>query len=195
MVLSVSISFLAAYPFARLDFFGKRTSFLLIMSFRMLPPVVLLVPIFLLFRRLGLLDSHIGLALSYAALQLPIVVWLLTSFLRDLPKEVESAARMDGCTRLGSIFRVVLPLAAPGLSAVAIFSFMGAWREFLFPLVLAMNRAQVLSVSATEVNTAFYIIWSRTAAVGVIAVVPGLAVVLLFQRYIIKGIVEGSIKS
>jgi len=194
-VICVTIAFIAAYPIARIEFKGKRLSFVIILSLRMLPPIVLLVPIFLIYRFLNLLDTYIGLALAYTALQLPFVVWLLSAFLREIPKELERAGRMDGCTRLGVIGRIILPLSTPGLGAISIFSFIGAWREFLTPLVLARMNSQVVSVYVTQFVGMYKIDWTHTASSGIVAVIPGLIIVVVFQKFIIKGLFEGSIKA
>jgi multiple sugar transport system permease protein len=192
--LCMVLGSLAAYAFARLRFPVKRTLFLSILVAQMLPGLVLLIPLFVIMRRLGLLNSYAGLILTYSTFTLPQVIWLLRGFFVYVPEEIEDAARVDGCTRLQAIVRIFLPLSLPGLVSTAIFAFLGAWNEFLFASAIAGSTTKTLPIRIVE-----YIGRERVAVeymfpAGILGSLPVLILVLIFQRYIIRGLTEGAVK-
>jgi multiple sugar transport system permease protein len=193
-VFSVGFACLAAYSLARLRPRGAQQISLLILGVRMLPPIVLVVPIFILYTRFGLLDTRLGLILPYTALNIPLATWMLQSFFLDLPKELEDAAMVDGCTRLGAFWRVILPLAGPGLAATAVFSFILAWNDLLFALPLTTSKAVTLPVIAARVRVEEGILWGRLGAITSILIFPVVVFTLLVQRYIVRGLTAGAIK-
>jgi multiple sugar transport system permease protein len=158
----------------------------------MVPAMVLIIPMFLLLRNFRLLDSHLGLILVYTTFLLPYVIWMLKNFFEQVPQALESAARMDGCSRLGALFRVLIPVTAPGIVATAIFAFIGAWNEFLFGLILSTNVAVPVTVRLSSlVSTTFHSDNSLIAAAGMLTMIPPVLLVFVLNRYIIRGLVEG----
>jgi ABC-type sugar transport system, permease component len=196
-VLCVLLAAVAAYPLARLRLrFGWPVLLGLIAS-RMVPAIVLIVPLFLVVRQLGLIDTHLALVLVYTAFLLPFAIWMLRTFFLEIPQAVEAAARLDGCTRIGALFRIVLPLSLPGVAATATFVFVSSWNEYMFPLVLTTADAKVLTVRIAELtsgNQGFFD-FGQLMAGGVITVLPALVLVLFMNRQIVKGLIEGATKA
>lgn len=196
-VLCVLLAAVAAYPLARLRLrFGWPVLLGLIAS-RMVPAIVLIVPLFLVVRQLGLIDTHLALVLVYTAFLLPFAIWMLRTFFLEIPQAVEAAARLDGCTRIGALFRIVLPLSLPGVAATATFVFVSSWNEYMFPLVLTTADAKVLTVRIAELtsgNQGFFD-FRQLMAGGVITVLPALVLMLFMNRQIVKGLIEGATKA
>jgi multiple sugar transport system permease protein len=183
---------LAAYPLARLSIPNKNLFLVMSVVSRMVPAMVLIIPMFLLLRNLHLLDQYMGLIIVYSSFLLPYVIWMLKNFFEQVPPALESAARMDGCSRLGSLFRVMIPVTAPGIVATAIFAFIGAWNEFLFGLILSTNRAVPVTVRLSAlVSTTFHSDNSLVAAAGMLTLIPPVLLVFILNRFIIRGLVEG----
>lgn len=183
---------LAAYALARLNF-PRRNLFLgaSVIS-RMIPSMVLIIPMFLIMRWLNLRDTYAALIIVYSTFLLPYVIWMLKNFFDQIPVALESAARMDGCTRLGALFRVMIPAAAPGVVATAVFAFIGAWNEFLFGLILSTREVTPITVKLSGlVSSTFHSDTSLVAATGMLAILPVVALVIILNRYIVRGLVEG----
>jgi multiple sugar transport system permease protein len=158
----------------------------------MLPAIILIIPMFLLIRELQLRDTYLGLVLVYTTFLLPYIIWMLKNFFEQIPTALESAARMDGCSRLGALFRIMLPVAAPGVVATAVFAFIGAWNEFLFGLILTTRVAVPITVQLSAlVSASFHTDNSLVAATGMLAIIPVVVLVLVLNRYIVRGLVEG----
>jgi multiple sugar transport system permease protein len=192
MVCCLVFGVLAAYPLARLNVPHKNTFLVISVVSRMIPAIILIIPMFLLMRSLKLLDTYLALVIVYTAFLLPYVIWMLKNFFEQIPYALEAAARMDGCSRLGALFRVIIPVSAPGVVATAIFAFIGAWNEFLFGLILSTNTAVPVTVKLSSlVSTTFHSDNSLVAAAGMLALLPVVALVFLLNRYIIRGLVEG----
>lgn len=192
MVCCLVFGALAAYPLSRLKMPYKNAFLVFSIISRMIPAIILIIPMFLLMRSLKLLDSYWSLIIVYTAFLLPYVIWMLKNFFDQIPYALEAAARMDGCSRLGALFRVIIPVSAPGVVATAIFAFIGAWNEFLFGLILSTNKAVPVMVKLSSlVSTTFHSDNSLVAAAGVLAMLPVVAVVFVLNRYIIRGLVEG----
>jgi multiple sugar transport system permease protein len=194
-VLNLALGILAGYSFARLRFRGRTTLLLIYLGSRMVPGIALIVPLYLVVLRLGLLDHLAALVLTYLTFTLPFTIWLLKSYFQGIPRELEDAARVDGCGFTAMMWRVLLPAAAPGLVAAAMFAFMTAWNDYLFAVILTSSMAAktapvVVAGFATDVTT------ERTlmAAGGVLAVVPPLVLAFVFQRLIVQGLVSGAVK-
>lgn len=188
---------LAAYALARFELprrAAPRLS-LWILSTRMFPPIVTAVPVFLLMRDVRLLNTLPALVVVYTAFNLPFVVWMMRGFFREIPRDLEEAALVDGDTRLGALRRVVLPLAAPGLAATAVFCLIAAWNEFLFALVLTQtDAAMTLPVGIAGRVTQYEIKWGVMSAAGVVAMTPMLLFALAVQRYLVRGLSLGAVK-
>ena len=195
-VLAIMIGGLAAYGLSRFRFqkWKNRDMAFFFISQRMLPPVALAVPFFILFNFVGLLDTLIGLVLVYTAMNLPIVIWILRDYFNDLPIEIEESAMVDGCSRLGAFFRIALPLAAPGLMVAFLISFIFAWNEFLFAFTLTFNDAKTLPIQmAGNVTLRGPRFWDIAAQAGLV-LLPPLLVAALAGRYIIRGLAKGAVK-
>lgn len=187
----------AAYALARFrwpDGWGERLSFW-ILSTRMLPPIVTIVPLFLMMREVRLLNSLVGLGIVYTGFNLPFVIWMMRGFFEEIPPELEEAAMLDGESRFGALIRIVLPLARPGLAATAIFCSIVAWNEFLFALILTQTEAATtLPVGIAARVTQYEIQWGAMSAAGVVAMVPVLVFASAVQRYLVRGLSLGAVK-
>lgn len=189
LVLGVS----AAYSFARLKFRGSQVLLVFYLATRMVPGVAIIIPFYLVMRELRLLDTYGALILSYTTFALPFTIWILKDYFRSIPADIEEAARVDGCGWFRMMRSVFLPIAAPGLVAAGIFSFMTAWNEFLFALFLTSTTAsQTIPVIAANFATDLNVQFTSMAAAGVVAVLPPLVIVLIFQRLIVTGLTSGS---
>ena len=196
-ILALTFGTAAAYALARLDLqhsMARRLS-LWILSTRMLPPIVTAVPLFLIMRSLSLVDTIPALVIVYTGLNLPFVVWMMRGFFRELPREMEEAAMVDGDSRLGALLRVVLPLVKPGLAATAVFCLIASWNEFLLALVLTQTEASMtLPVGIAGRVTQYEIKWGAMSAAGVVAMLPILIFAMSVQRYLVRGLSLGAVK-
>lgn len=192
-LVTLAVSFPAAYSMARFKTGGDNFSFW-VLSIRMLPPIVFAVPMFILIQSYGLLDTWWALILVYLTFSIPLAVWILKSFIEDLPVECEEAAMLDGCSRLKAMVAITFPLVAPALIAVAILNFIFSWNEFLFALILTFTEARTVQVGVAEFVTGYAIIWGAIAAAGCIAVIPTLVFIMLARRYLVRGLTMGTVK-
>jgi multiple sugar transport system permease protein len=193
-VVSVALAAMAAYSLARLRPPGHSMLGMTIFSMRMLPPVALVVPLFFIANWTGQLDTQLSLIVPYIALSIPLGTWMLQGFFLDLPKELEEAATIDGATRLQAFVKVILPLAGPGLAAVAIFSFSLSWNDLVLALPLTSERAITLPVVASRIRTDEGILWGQLGAVTTLVMAPMLLFTLLAQRWLIRGLTAGATK-
>lgn len=193
-ILVVIVGTPAAYAFARFEMWRRDDLFLFILATRMAPPVCLVIPFYLIFARVGLLDTFLGLTLAYLTFNLSFYVWVLRSFCRDLPVELEEAAALEGWSRLQIFRRVVFPLLRNGIVASAVLCFIFAWNEFLFAFMLGGKAVQTLPVAIPTLITAQGVQWGELAVVGMVALVPVLVVVFLLQRHIVRGLTLGAVK-
>jgi len=192
MLVCLTLGSLTAYPLARLRVPFKNAFLGFTIATRMVPAVILIIPMFLLIRNLHLLDSYVALIAVYSTFLLPYVIWMLKNFFEQIPYSLEAAARMDGCSRLGALFRVIIPVSAPGVVATAIFAFIGAWNEFLFGLILTTRNAVPITVKLSGlVGGTFHTDNSLVAATGMLAILPVITLVFILNRYIVRGLVEG----
>ena len=192
-ILVLTVSSLAAYGLARLNLPGKKPIFSLILGTMMVPGQVLLVPVYLLLSRLGWIDSFLALIVPAGAGAFG--VFLLHQFFLGVPKELEEAAELDGCSRLGIFWHVVLPLARPALATLGIFTFIGSWNDFLGPLIyLDSGEKYTLPVGVAIFQTSYYTEYALTLAASVICTLPVIIVFLLFQRHIIQGVALSGMK-
>ncbi len=197
VALSLLLAVTAAYALGRVRFKGKATLLLAILAVSMFPQVAVLSGMFELMRSLGLYNRAIALVLPYMIFTLPFTVWILTTFMRALPGELEEAAIMDGCGPLRIIFQVFLPLLEPALVSTALLAFIGAWNEFLFALTFVaddLERTVPVSISLITGASAYEVPWGSIMAASVIVTVPLLLLVLLFQRRIVSGLTAGAVK-
>lgn len=193
--IAIALGTPAAYAFARLRVPFGQVLLVLSLVLQLLPPIVLVVPLFLIMRSLGLLNTRLSLVAAYSVFSLPFVIWIMTSYFQNLPRELEDAARIDGCTRIKAMRLIAVPLAAPGLAAGAVFVFFAAWDEFLYALIFTSSyAAKTLLVALAEFVGRFRIDWSAMTAGAVIASMLPVAMALLLQRYITTGLPTGSMK-
>jgi multiple sugar transport system permease protein len=192
--LSLTLGSAAAYALTRF-FARQRTTMLIgIMLSRLVPPVVLIIPIYIVWRNLNLLDTHLGLMLAYLTINLPFVIWMMRGFLLDIPIELEEAALIDGASRLQALRLVVLPLAAPGLAATSIFTILLAWNDFLYSLVLTSGEARTVTPYIGGFITDKAILWGRLYASAAIIMVPVLIFGLAVQKQMARGLTGGAVK-
>ncbi len=184
----------AAYAVARMGLMGGDTWALVILSLRFMPGVVVVLPYFKMANWFGLIDTQIVLIVVYVAFGLPFAVWILRGFLLDLPKEVEEAARLDGLSWLQIIFRLILPMAAPGIAVTAIFTFVFSWNEYLYALFLTYDKATTMPVALQKTIDLYNVLWGSLSAGAVIQLLPMIAVVFLLQRHIARGLALGAVK-
>jgi ABC-type glycerol-3-phosphate transport system permease component len=192
--LALLLGLIAAYALARIDFRGKRLLAMWILSTLMFPPVVAVIPIFIMAGRLQLIDRYLTLIVPYAAFNLPLVIWVLRSSIRQIPEEIEDAARIDGASRLEIIFRVVLPLATPGIATAGILSMLLAWNEFLFALTLTRSQVKTAPVGISEFTGMFGTQWGSLSAAATTIVAPVVIMALLLRRHLIEGLTLGAVK-
>lgn len=195
VVLCLITGTLAAYSFSRFHYPGRGALMLGYLVIRMFPAVLMIIPLFILMRGVGLLDSRFGLALAYTSFLLPLFVWMLKGFFDAAPKELESAARIDGCTRLGAMVRIVLPLARNGLVATSVFVAIAAWNEFLFALMLTTSQgSRTWPVGLQLMVGEFQLPWGVLAAGGIISIIPVMILFAIVQRTMVHGITAGAVK-
>ena len=197
VAIAMVMAITAAYALGRIQFKGKGTLMLAILAVSMFPQVAVLSGMFELLQALGLYNQAIGLVVPYTVFTLPFTVWILTTFMRGLPKELEEAAIMDGCGPLRIIFEVFMPLLAPAMVSTGLLAFIGAWNEFLFALTFVSEDSQrtvPVSISLISGATAFEIPWGSIMAASVIVTVPLVALVLVFQKKIVSGLTAGAVK-
>jgi multiple sugar transport system permease protein len=191
---SLVLGTLAGYGFARFPFRGSEAVRFLVLVTRMAPRMVLVVPYYLLMQRLGLLDTYTGLLIAYVSFALPFSIWLLIGFFVDVPLEVEEAAMIDGCGRLGLLLRVVVPIVTPGLAVAAIFAFLVSWNEFLFALILSGVEAKTLPVVIAGLTTDVGPLYGEMSAAAVMVMLPNIVMTLGLQRYVVRGLTLGAVK-
>ncbi len=191
---SLVLGTLAAYGFSRVKFRGSEALRFLILVTRMVPRMTLVVPYYLLMMKIGLLDTYTGLVIAYISFALPFSIWLLIGFFDDVPIEVEEAAMVDGCTPLGTLIRVVIPIAAPGLAVAAIFAFLVSWNEFLFALILSGPASKTLPVVIAGLTTDLGPLYGEMSAAAVMIMLPNIVMTLVMQRYVVRGLTLGAVK-
>jgi len=192
-LVSVLVGSLAAYSLSRFKTGGENFSFW-ILSTRMFPPVAAALPLFLIFKQFKLLDSHLSLIIANTIFNLPFVIWLLKGFFDELPVEMEEAAMIEGCTRLQAFRLISLPLVAPGLVATSLFSFIFSWNEFMFALLMTRRNVRTLTIIVPSLVGGHEILWGEIAAIGTVAIIPGIFLSLLLQRYLVRGLSMGAVK-
>lgn len=192
--LAVVLGTFAAYGFSRFRFRGMFWLRMSALVPQMLPPIVLVVPFYILFMRINLTDKPLALIVAYLTFTVPLSVWMMIGFFDDIPVELEQQAMIDGSSRFGALIRVNLPLVLPGIAATAILNFIYCWNEFLYAVILTGRNARTLPVTITSYMTHRAILWGRIAAAGSLVLIPVLIFSLVAQRYLIRGLSGGAIK-
>jgi ABC-type glycerol-3-phosphate transport system permease component len=194
-VLAMLIGVPAGYAYARgpEKIGGKNTAFW-ILSIRMFPPIAPILPLFFIFNFLGLVDTYLVMMLLYLTINVPLVVWLMRSFFRDIPEAVEEAALIDGYSRFQAFFRVMLPIVMPGLVSTVLLAWVFAWNEFQFALVFTRSSASTYPVTIPEIMSGHQSAWHIAAAMSTLAMLPVIAISLLMQKRLIRGLTLGAVK-
>ncbi|MBY5407915.1 carbohydrate ABC transporter permease [Rhizobium leguminosarum] len=193
-LLCVAISSLGAYAFTRLQFPGRKVLFIAVVATLAIPAYAVLIPLYQIMIKLHLVDTYLGVSLIYVSAFLPLSLWLLRSVFEALPIALEEAAQLDGAGRLYIFFNIVLPLAGPGLTAAAILTFLGAWGQYLVPLIFSPQATKPLTVLIPEFVTKNFIDYGLITASGSIAIVIPALVVIFLNRYLVSGLLAGSVK-
>jgi multiple sugar transport system permease protein len=193
--LSILVAALAAYALARLNVRGRDLMLGALVAVSTFPLITLMVPLFQIMRGLGLLNTYLALILPYAVLNLPVCTLVLVSFFESIPKDLENAAMIDGCTRLGALWRIVVPLAAPGVFTAAILAFVNAWDEFLLALsFMSSQEMRTVAVGITLYQGEFAFPWPLISAALIVALVPIAVLIVTFQEKVVSGLTQGGLK-
>ena len=194
-LLTLAVGSLSAYTVARLDLAWVKALASLSVAARLVPLIVLMVPLYVLFRRYGLLNSLTGVVVAEVGFLLPYAILILTPYFASLPSELEDAARIDGCTRFGAFLRIVLPLATPGLAACGTIMFILSWHELLIPLIL-VNRPEAMTVPVILAGLVsdYFVFFTLMMAICLLGLAPTVLLVLLLQKYVVRGLVAGALK-
>ena len=194
-LLATALSALAGYSFSRFRFYGRQGLMYTILVGQMLPGVVLLLPLYIYLKDLRLLDTHLGLGIVYMTFAIPLCTWLLKGFFDTIPPDLEEAAMVDGCSRVGAMARIALPLAAPGIVATTLFAFITAWNDFMFALAILSTPAKfTIGLGLLAYQQEYFFQWNTLMAGGVLMSLPALALYLCLQRYLVTGLTRGSVK-
>jgi len=193
-VLSMGIALPAAYSFARYKFASRAGLMFWFLSIRMTPPVVVVIPMYLIMRNLRLIDTQIALCIVYLTFNIPFTIWVMKGFVEGIPSELDDAAIVDGCSRLGAFFRIILPVSLPGLVVTFVFCFIFSWNEFLFALILTARNAKTLPVAAVSFWTNVSLMWDKIAAISTICILPPFILAWVIGKYIVRGMTLGAIK-
>jgi multiple sugar transport system permease protein len=194
MLICMPLGVMAAYAATRLKFRGSNGIILTSMITQLIPPIILVIPLYVIMRKFVLIDKQIGLILVDITIGLPLVIWMMRGYLASIPADLEDAARIDGCTYIGALVRVILPLAGPGLVSVMIFAFIASWNEYLYAYVFTNVQAKTLPVLIGEFSTKLGLEYLKIAAAGVLASLPPVLLALVFQKFIIRGLTSGAVK-
>jgi multiple sugar transport system permease protein len=190
----IVLALLAAYALGRMEVAGGKHIALWVLSLRFMPAIAIVLPFFIAWQRLGIIDTRLGLILVYIAFNLPFAIWLLRGFLVEVPRDLDEAAMLDGLGHLAILRRIILPVIAPGVAVTAIFTFVFAWNEYLMALVLTSRNATTVPVTVSKFIQAYSILWGDVGASATIEILPVLVVVFLLQRHIMRGITLGAVK-
>lgn len=195
VVISLGFALFAAYGLSRNDFRGKQPTLILILVVQMIPALVTAIPIYLLMRQLQLYNSRLGMVILYSAMRIPWGVWIMVGFLNQIPRALDEAATIDGCSRMGILRRIIFPLALPGLASAAIFTFVGTWNEFaIASIILRSTQYLSLPVATMTMIAADPNDWRLVAATATVNLIPVLVVFALLQKHIVAGLTRGALK-
>jgi len=193
--IAVIIGMAGGYAFARFRFKGKSGWFLGLMLTRTVPGIALSLPLFFVYARLGIIDTHFGLILAYVALNIPFTIWLIDGFFRQVPRDLAEAAQIDGCTRWQAFWQVEFPLAGPGIASAAIFAFLTSWNEFALASQLTRSvNSKTLPVGLLDYTAEFTIDWRGMCALAVVMIIPALTLTYIVQKHLVGGLTSGAVK-
>lgn len=194
-VIAIAIGMAGGYAFARYRFRGKSAMFLGLMLTRTVPGIALSLPLFFVYARLDIIDTHFGLILAYVALNVPFTIWLIDGFFRQVPKDLAEAAQIDGCTRWQAFWQVEFPLAGPGIASAGIFAFLTSWNEFALASQLTRSiNSKTLPVGLLDYTAEFTIDWRGMCALAVVMIIPALLLTFIVQKHLVGGLTSGAVK-
>lgn len=183
-----------AYSLSRFRFPGKGIIGVTILATRMLPPLASAIPLFLIFQNYGLYDTHLGLIIAYTAINVPFAIWMVRGFIDDVPVEIEEAAHMDGCSRFGMLWKIILPVTTPGIAAAGAYTFILAWNDFAMALMLTSRNVKTMPLMVLSFLTAEGIEYGPMTAAATIALIPPVIFVIFAQKYLARGLTMGAVK-
>jgi len=194
VIVSILLGTLAAYALARFSFRFKEDIAFTFLSFRFAPELMIILPLYVIFQNLNLTDTFLGMIMAYQLITLPFLIWVLRGFFEEIPVEMEQAARVDGYSWWGVFHRVSLPLVKPGIAAVVILSFIFAWNNFIFALILGGQNTQPITLGILGFIGYEQVLWGQMAAATIICIVPVLILAFFVQKYIVRGLTFGAVK-
>jgi multiple sugar transport system permease protein len=194
VVLGLSFSLTAAYAFSRFRFPGRRLLMLTFLLINMFPLILLIIPLFVIMKHLGLLDTHLALILAHSTFSVPFATWMMISYFNAIPRSLDEAALVDGCSPVGAMVRVVMPLTLPGIIATGIYIFITSWNEFLYASVLAGQQVRTLTVAVQTLIGEYEIAWGLLTAGGFVGALPVTILFMFIQRRLIAGMTQGAVK-
>ena len=194
VVVGLALSVTAAYSFSRFEFRFKRALLLQFLLINMFPLVLLILPLFVLMRQLGLLDTYFALIAANSTVAIPFSVWMMTSYINGIPKSLDEAAMTDGCSRLQAMRKVILPLCAPGIIATGIYIFITAWNEYLYALTLGGQNVRPITVAVQTMIGEYQVQWGLLTAGGIVGALPATILFLIVQRLLVGGLTQGAVK-
>ncbi|KQS88201.1 MULTISPECIES: carbohydrate ABC transporter permease [unclassified Rhizobium] len=193
--IALAIGMAGGYAFARFRFKAKSSIFLGLMLTRTVPGIALSLPLFFVYSKLGIIDTHFGLITAYVALNVPFTIWLIDGFFRQVPKDLAEAAQIDGCTRWQAFWQVEFPLAGPGIASAGIFAFLTSWNEFALASQLTRSvNSKTLPVGLLDYTSEFTIDWRGMCALAVIMIIPALVLTFIVQKHLVSGLTSGAVK-
>jgi len=193
--VAIAVGMAGGYAFARFRFRGKSGLFLGFMLTRTVPGIALSLPLFFVYARLGIIDTHFGLIMAYVALNVPFTLWLIDGFFRQVPKDLAEAAQIDGCTRWQAFWQVEFPLAGPGIASAGIFAFLTSWNEFALASQLTRSvNSKTLPVGLLDYTAEFTIDWRGMCALAVVMIIPALTLTFIVQKHLVSGLTSGAVK-
>ena len=195
VVIGLLCSIPAAYAFSRFRFRGKQVLMTQFLVINMFPVVLLIIPLFVLMRNLGLLDSYFGIIIGHSTFAIPFAVWMLTSYMNGIPRELDEAAMMDGASRLATIRLVILPVLMPGIVTTAIYIFVTSWNEYLFAMMLSGDNVRTVTVALQLFTGEFTVQWGLLTAGGTLVAIPVTILFLIVQRRLVGGLTAGAVKA
>lgn len=194
VAVGLAMSITAAYAFSRYRFPGRRALMMTFLLINMFPLILLIIPLFITMRVLGILDTHLALILAHSTFSIPFATWMMTSYFDAIPRSLDEAAMVDGCTPLGAMVKVVLPLALPGVIATGIYIFITSWNEYLYASILAGQDVRTLTVAVQTLIGEYEIAWGLLTAGGVVGALPVTVLFLFIQKRLIAGMTQGAVK-
>ncbi len=193
-VIGLALTLTASYSFARFKFRFKQFFLIQFLAINMFPIVLLIIPLFIMMKKLGIMDTHFALMIAYSTFTIPFATWMMTGFFRAIPRELDESAQIDGLGRLGTFVRVIVPIALPGVSATGIYIFTNSWNEFIYASILTSSAVRTIPVSLQNMVGEYQIAWGLLTAGGVVAAIPIVAMFFFVQKTMISGMTAGAVK-